>query len=165
MAKEFLILTERYSYTPKSSLGRMSFEYDQIYVTDPPQPVREFFGYTLEDCARPGNVKVYGETCLPGGLECDVSLYESPKFGKTIIFYTEPDKETIISGPLTWKYALAHGGNDAGDTLGCVLVAKKVIDKDHIQGSLKDKLRKIVEKKISEGYTIKSRFINLTQTR
>ncbi len=162
--KTLWIVTERYSYTIKSSLGRMSFEYEKEYVTNPPMPTREFFGNTLEDCARPSNVKIYGETCLPGGLECEVSLYENPHYGKTIIFHTEPDKRTIKIGSLKWEGCLAHGGNDAGDTLGCVLVAKNIIDKDHIQGSLKDDLRKYIEGKIAEGFTIKARFINLSQT-
>jgi hypothetical protein len=154
MEKILWILTERNSYTPKTSLGRMSFLYNDI---------SEFFGNTLEDAARPGNVKIYGETCLPGGLECDVALYENEHYGETIIFYTEPDKRTIRFGPLTWTGCLAHGGNDAEDTLGCVLVAKNIIDKNHIQGSLKDKLREFIEKKIGEGYKIKARFINLSQ--
>jgi hypothetical protein len=165
MEKIFWLVTERYSYTVKTSLGRMSFQYDQDYVHNPPQPIKEFFGNTLEDAARPGNVKIYGETCLPGGLECDVSLFENEHYGKTIIFHTETDNITIKFGPLTWTWCLAHGGSDAGDTLGCVLVAKNIIDKDHIQGSLKDALRKKIEEKIAEGYAIKARFINLSQTK
>ena len=100
---------------------------------------------------------------MPGGLECNVSLFENPKFGKTIIFHTEADRATIKFGPLTWVGCLAHGGNNADDTLGCVLVATTVIDKDHVQGSLKDQLRTFIEAKIKEGYTIKARFVNLDQ--
>jgi hypothetical protein len=103
------------------------------------------------------------ETCLPGGLECDVSLYENDHYGKTIIFHTETDKRTIIAGILKWVGCLAHGGQTHKDTEGCVLVAKNKISNDQIQGSLKDELRKVVEQKIAEGYTIKARFINLDQ--
>lgn len=163
MEKILWIVTYRWSYSSRTSIGKMFFEYTKDFVSSPSTSVKEYFGYTLEDTARPSNVKVYGETCLPGGLECDVSLFENDHFGKTIIFHTEPDKRTIKIGPLTWIGSLAHGGNTIADTLGCVLVAKNFINKDRIQGSLKDELRTFVEQKIKEGYIIKARFVNLTQ--
>ena len=163
MEKIFWILTERYHYTAQTSLGRMSFLYDSTFVTNPPQPIKQYFGNTLEDTCRPGNIKVYGETAIPGGFECNVYLHDSPKFGKTIIFATEPDKVTLKAGILTWVGCLAHGGQSHKDTNGCVIVAKNIIDMDTIQGSLKDELRKIVEQKIAEGYTIKAKFVNLPQ--
>jgi len=70
MEKIFWILTERYHYTAQTSLGRMSFLYDSTFVTNPPQPIKQYFGNTLEDTCRPGNIKVYGETAIPGGFEC-----------------------------------------------------------------------------------------------
>jgi len=162
MAKELIILIERYSYTAQTSLGKMLMLYNN-YVQNPPQPLRHFFGNTLEDTARPDNIKVYGETCLPGGLECKVGLFENDHFGKTIIFYTENDGYTIKYGSLTWTYCLAHGGNTHKDTEGCVLIAKNIVNKDTIQGSLKDDLRKFVEEMMAKGYEIKARFVNLTQ--
>ena len=161
--KEFKILIERYHYTARTSLGRMSFVYVKNYVRYPLIREKEFFGNTLEDTARPDTIKVMKETCLPGGLKCDVSLYESPHYKKTIIFHTEDDKRTIKHGILSWEACLAHGGNDHEDTEGCVLVAENIIDMNHIQGSLKDKLREIIEQKIKEGYTITAEFINLPQ--
>jgi hypothetical protein len=163
MEKIFLILIERYHYTAQTSLGRMSFLYDNILVTNPPQPIKQYFGNTLEDTCRPGNIKVYGETALPGGLECLVSLYEDAHYGKTIIFHTESDKDTIIIPPLKWTTCLTHGGQTHKDTAGCVIVAANIIDMDTIQGSLKAELRKVVEEKIADGYTIKARFVNLPQ--
>ena len=163
MNKIFTILTERYNYTARTSLGQMFFFYDKEYVSLEPQPVKYEFCNTLEDTARPGNIKVYGETCLPGGLKCDVSLFESQRHGKTIIFYTEPDGVTIKFNNLKWTYCLAHGGNTHKDTAGCILVASNIISNNKIQGSVKSKLRKVVEKKIEEGYTIKARFVNLNQ--
>jgi len=161
--KIFTILTERYHYTAQTSIGKMYFEYIKDYVQKPLVTAKEYFGYTLEDTARPDNVKVMEETCLPGGLECDVSLYESEHYKKTIIFHTEDDKRTIIYKLLKWVACLAHGGNDHGDTAGCVLVAENLVNWNKIQGSLKEELREIIEQKIAEGYTIKARFINLTQ--
>jgi hypothetical protein len=163
MEKILWILIENFSYSTRTSIGRMFFEYEYNYVTNPPSLKKEYFGFTLQDTARPGNVKVYGETCLPGGLICDISLIDHPHYGKTIVFHTEPDKRTIKFGKLTWTDCYAHGGNSIVDTLGCVLVAKNLIDKDHIQDSLKDELRIFIEQKIKEGYIIKARFINLDQ--
>ena len=164
--KIFTIVIERYHYSAQTSIGKMYFEYIKDFVQKPLNTVTEYFGYTLEDTARPDNIKVMKETCLPGGLECDVSLYESSHFGKTIIFHTREDKKTINYKLLKWVYCLAHGGNDHGDTAGCVLVARNKGENEwnHIQGSLKDELRAIVEQKIAEGYTIKAKFINLIQT-
>ena len=163
MAKIFTILTERYNYTAQTSLGQMYFEYGLEYVLLKPQPIKELFGNTLEDTARPDNIKVYGETCLPGGLKCDVSLYESPRHGKTIIFHTEDDGVTIKFNNLIWDYCLAHGGATHKDTAACVLIGSEIVSMNKIQGSLKGKLRKAIEKKIEEGYTIKARFVNLNQ--
>ena len=162
MAKEFKILTERYSYTARTTLGRMSFVYD-MYVSDPPTPHKEFFGNTLEDTLRAPNIKVTKETGLPGGLRCKVRIYDSPTKGKVPLFYTEDDGITIKSGLLSWTYCEAHGGNDHKDTDACVLVAKNILSADSIQGSLKDKLVEVIEKKISEGYEIVAEFINLPQ--
>lgn len=161
--KEFKLLIERFSYTARTTLGKMFFVYVEDYVQQPLKTIKKEFGYTLEDTARPDNIKVMKETCLPGGLVCDVSLYESPHYKKTIIFHTEADKRTIRFGPLKWVACLAHGGNDHGDTEGCVLVAENMIDNDHVQGSLKEELREVIEKKIAEGYTITAEFVNLTQ--
>lgn len=161
--KIFWILIERFSYTARTSLGKMYFVYQKEFVTNPPEDYKEYFGFTLEDTARPDNIKVYGETCLPGGLECLVSLYDSPHFGKTIIFHTETDGVTILFNNLSWEYSLAHGGNTHRDTEGCVLVAKNQLSRDMIQGSLKDDLRKVIEQRIKDGWTIKAKFINLSQ--
>lgn len=163
MAKIFKIIIERYCYTSRTSLGKMYFIYIKDYVQDPLKEVKEYFGFTLEDTVRPGNIKVTKETGLPGGLKCKVSLIESPHFGSTIIFYTEDDGKTIKFGPLTWVSCLAHEGNTHEDTEGCVLVAKNKVSDDRIQGSLKDKLRRVIEEKIAEDYEVEAEFINLTQ--
>ncbi len=161
--KILTIIIERFSYTARTSVGDMFFLYDKEYVTPIPRNIRERFGYTLEDTVRPENIKVYGETGIPGGVRCKVRLYESDHHGKTIIFYTEEDGVTLKWKELSWTYVLAHGGNTHIDTMACVLVAKNKISNDMIQGSLKDELRIFIENKIKEGYTIEAEFINLTQ--
>jgi len=161
--KEFGILTERNSYTARTTLGRMSFVWGMNYVSDPPHPKKKFFGLTLEDTIRPDNIKVSKETGLPGGLKCKARIYDSPTKGEVVLFYTEDDLITIRWGVLKWTYVEAHSGNDHEDTDGCVIVAKNPIDKDHIQGSLQDELVKEIKKRIKEGYTITAEFINLPQ--
>lgn len=153
MDKILLIITERDTYTARTSSGKRFFEYDGK---------KEFFCYTLEDTARPVNIKVYGETCIPE-CECDVRLYSSPKFGDTIIYYSEPDGITLKVGKLKWIGALDHGGNGHIDTSGCVLIAKNRISNDMIQGSMKEESRKFLEQKVKEGYILKAKFINHDQ--
>ena len=154
MNKTLLIVIEAFSYTARTTIGKMYLQYDDK---------RMFFGYTLEDTLRPGDVKVYGETAIPRGTECDVSIYTSLKFGKTIMFHNEPDKVTIRSGLLTFKYVEVHGGNSHSDTSSCVLVARNLIDADTIQGSLQKELCTFVEEKINEGYKVKALFTYLPQ--
>lgn len=163
MNKILWIIIECFSYTARTSIGKMYFEYVKDFVHDPIVPVKEYFGYTLEDTLRPANIKVHGETAVPRGIECNVSLYSSPKFGKTIIFHTEDDHVTIKSGLLTFRYILAHGGNIHTDTEACILVARNLINKDTIQGSLQKELQIFIEQKIKEGYTIKAKFTYLPQ--
>ena len=134
---------------------------------------KEFFCYTLEDTARPENIKVYAETCLPGGLECNVGLFENDHYKKTIIFYTENDKVTIRTGKLSWIGCLAHNGLNYDHTAGCVLVGKeykpavfknKMLKQEPlISVGMKDALRIRIENALKSKYIIKAQFINLDQ--
>lgn len=153
MNKELLLLIERFPYTAQTTSGKLYMCYDDR---------KDYFCFTLEDTLRPPNIKVYSNTGLPEG-DYFIDLYESSKFGKTLIIYTEADKITIKKGLLKWVYALFHGGNTHTDTSVCVLVAKNRISNDVIQGSMKDELRIFVERKITEGYTVKLKITNLPQ--
>lgn len=153
--EQLVLEIERFPYTAQTTSGKLAMIYDGK---------KEFFGFTLEDTARPSNIKVMENTCIPPG-EYKISLYESLHYGKTLIIHTEDDKRTIKVGELKWEGCLFHGGNTHVDTAGCILIAKNRIDNDHIQGSLKTELRNFVEKKMNEGYEVKLRIINLTQTR
>lgn len=151
--KIFKIFVERFLYTTQTTIGRMYFLYDDK---------EEYFGYTLEDTVRPRNIKVRDYTAILEGIY-NVSVRKSPKFGETVIFYTEDDKVTIKRGELKWDYCLAHGGNTHADTSGCVLVAKNKVNLTTIQGSLKDELVLRVKEMIGKGYIISAEFLNLTQ--
>lgn len=153
MEKELVLLIERYSYSARTTIGRMYFLYDDK---------REYFGYTLEDTVRPANIKVYGETAIPA-MRYHVSLFENEHYKKTIIFHTEPDGVTIKIGAIKWIGCLAHNGNDYTHTMGCVLVGKTFVNSDMIKDGLKDELRTFVESKMKEGYEVWAEIVNLTQ--
>jgi hypothetical protein len=173
MPKELIILTERFLFTSRTSIGKLYFEYIKNYVQMPLATVKEFFCYTLEDTCRSGNIKVYGETALSGGLLCDVSLFENPHYGKTLIMHTEVDGRTIKFGNLTWIDCLFHNGIDISHTEACVLVGsgfnpalyeygtKKILTEPTLYGGMKEKLRTFIEQKINEGFKIKAQFVNL----
>jgi len=146
--------TERSKYTAQTTTGALYHVYDGKKLV---------FCYTLEDTVRPNNIKVWGETAIPGGTVCKVAPYTRPNGQETIIFYTESDKITLKVGELTWTYVLAHGGNTHVDTDACLLVAKNKINDDKIQGSMMKELREFCDKMWAAGYEIQAEFINLTQ--
>lgn len=152
--RELIIWIRRSIYTAITTIGTMFFEYDGLM---------KYFGYTLEDTVRPSNIKVPHWTAIPAGPVYKAGIRQSPKFGKTVIFYTEEDGETVMVGELTWKDILAHGGNTHEDTDGCILVAKNKISDACIQGSLKTELANFIQTKIKEGYVITCKIENLTQ--
>jgi hypothetical protein len=171
--KELVILIEYYLYTTRTTIGKLYFQYIKNFVQQPLVVSKDFFCYTLGDTSRPNNIKVYGETCLPGGLKCKVSLFENDHYKKTLIIHTEDDKRTIKFFDLTWTDCLFHNGVTFADTDACVLVGKTLIppvyvnnritQEPTIQDGMKDALRVFIEQKMKEGYTITTQFVNLTQ--
>lgn len=152
---------ERNSYTDDTTTGKLhTIEANYVRVD---KLMKKYFSYTLEDTARPPNIKVTEHTAIPADLMYFVGKHETLHYGRTIIFYTELDKVTIRCGPLTWTYCLAHGGNDIADTVGCLLVAKNLIDKEHIQGSMKVELAKLVWDFIDAGGFVTAMAVNLPQ--
>lgn len=90
------------------------------------------FCYTLEDVVRPdpnpatpaNEAKVYGETAIPSGrYRLDITY--SPKFRKPMILVKDVPGFTGIR---------IHSGNDADDTLGCILVGSVVDGDNRIHG-------------------------------
>ena len=93
------------------------------------------WGYTIEDVVRPtGSPKVHGKTAIPAGLY-EVKMHDSPRFKKRLPWLQN------VPG---FNYILAHGGNTAADTEGCLIVAAKYVALDRIFESLSDKLARTV---------------------
>ena len=153
MKKKVRIVIPREAYTDRSSAGRFYFVVDGR---------KEYVSFTLEDTARPNNIKAKGHTCIPPCV-VKVAPWTRPNGDKTIIFYTEADGVTLKVGDLIWTYILAHGGNDHTHTDGCVLVAKNRISLDRIQGSMMDYIRERCDEYWKAGYEIEAEFINLNQ--
>lgn len=103
------------------------------------------WGYAIEDVVRPaGSPKVYGKTAIPAGIY-QVAMYDSPHFKKRL---------PHLMDVLGYDYVLAHGGNTAADTLGCLCVASKIKALDWIFESISDKLASTVEAALRAGHQV-----------
>jgi hypothetical protein len=89
----------------------------------------EFFAHTLEDEKRAEGVKVYGKTAIDDGVY-EVKLTYSPRFKRLMPLLLNVPRFSGIR---------IHGGNDSGDTLGCILVAHNT-DGVRIWGTAERKL-------------------------
>ncbi len=83
---------------------------------------------TLEDPVRElgpnGEGKVYGQTAIPAGTY-KVAITWSVKFQKHML--------AVLDVPFFTGIRI-HSGNDAGDTLGCILVGHTIDGPAHISG-------------------------------
>lgn len=123
------IISVRTIYGPESTRGNLIIDGENI-------------GYTIEDVVRPaGAPKVHGRTAIPAGLY-EVKIHPSPRFKKRLPWLQD------VPG---FDYILAHGGNTAADTEGCILVAAKYAALDRIFQSLSDKVAERVETALAAG--------------
>lgn len=91
-----------------------------------------FFSYGLEN----DNYKI------PAGIY-DAYGMTSPKFGTNKLYITVPGRSSI----------LFHGGNDADDTKGCILVGKNR-DGDRVSGDVSDELFNVVDQAYKRGEAV-----------
>lgn len=99
---------ERFIIGKESTIGSLSID-------------GEFFCWALEDMVRTGP-KVYGKTAIPTGTY-PVIVNLSPRLKKRY--------PRLLQVP-GFDGILIHGGNDAGDTSGCILVGSRVDSPDRI---------------------------------
>ncbi len=156
-----IVRLERYSYTAQTTIGK-------LYING------EYFGYTLEDTVRSDNIKVKKETAIPGGTFDEPQVYkiemrESGRFGTVPVVYTHKFEKSgyyeyiLRAKGIEFSYILFHGGNTHIHTEGCVLVAKNFVNKDKIQGSLKELLSDTLTELLLDC-DIKLEVVNLPQS-
>lgn len=71
----------------------------------------EHWSYTCEDTVRPPGEKIYGKTAIPSG-RYRLGMRPSNHFGRMVV--------QILNVP-QFDLIYFHGGNDADDSLGCIL--------------------------------------------
>lgn len=121
----------RFRYFKGTTLGK-------LYVDG------KFFGYTLEDKVRRSGIKVMHETAIPATL-LKVKLTYSNRFGRIMpLIFNQPDLSVQHKG-IRFDGIRIHGGGTKEDTSGCVIVAKNLISKDQVQGSLEAELTKLLQ--------------------
>ena len=102
---------------------------------------------TLEDVVRDlgpdGAGKVYGKTAIPAG-RYKVAITFSQKFQKDML--------AVLDVPFFTGIRI-HSGNDAADTLGCILVGHSIDGPDHIHGGsvVLPRLMGMVQDSLTEG--------------
>ena len=122
--KKLEFVLYRYKYLKDRTLGKM-------YLNG------VFYGYTLEDTVRPKDIKIPKETAIHKGFYSLMTRI-SQRFGELRVF---------VENVPNFKGIQLHGGNGPEDTEGCILIAKNLIlDKNMIQGSLKNDITKRVKK-------------------
>ena len=139
------IKIERFETSPEETFGRMFINGEQKCLT-------------LEDTYR--QVKIKGETRIPAGtykVELVWSPSHSPKYGhKMLHVMNVPNFEGI----------LIHCGNTNVDTMGCLLVGKKIGVLNYKRAVLDSKIAyneiyPIISEAILKGEEVKITYIDL----
>lgn len=158
---KFRIQWERYLYTDDTTIGKLYLIDDNYVNTN--NEYKKFFCFTLEDTARPVNVKVMENTALPANVVFKVSKFSNAHYGNVVVFHTEADRITIKADMLTWTYCLIHNGTNKDHTAGCLLVGNTLVDNKHISGGEKEALCKIIWERLDNGDEVTAIAINLPQ--
>lgn len=129
--KKAYIKVERLTMTSSATLGKM-------YIND------EYFCYTLEDVIR--DKKIKHETAIDSGVY-KVKLSVSNRFKRLMPLLIDVPK---------FKGIRIHGGNTKKNTSGCILVAKKRINDNMIQGTME----KVLTEKLKNYDLIEIEIVN-----
>jgi hypothetical protein len=155
--KEALFTLNRDAYLARTTLGELL------------TPGGKHFCFTLEDTVRGYGIKVKKETAIPStgdGEDYYMTVRNSPKYGEVVVIYTR-EKEGIYyleNGGVSFQMILAHGGNDHGDTEGCILVNKnRLIKEGSAWGTMKKAILQKVKELEADGFTVRLRINNLSQ--
>lgn len=109
----------------------------------------KFICYTAEDEVRPDNIKVQDKTAIPTG-EYNVIVNMSNRFKREMaLIYNTPDYK-VKKGDVEFAGVRIHGGNDATNSSGCVLVAHNVSDDNtRIFGTAEADITKMIKSAIA----------------
>jgi len=124
------------------------------------------FCYVLEDVVRERGVKIKKETAIPATKGNDsyiMGVRDSPKYGEVVVVYTRKKEDVYILeyDGVVFKYILCHGGNDHGDTEGCLLVNRFRDTKTMTAwGSMKSDILKEVKLLQSQGFEVRLQIEN-----
>ena len=118
--EEMKIRVERLTMTSTTTIGKM-------YLND------EYFCYTLEDVIREDKIK--HQTAIDAGTYI-VALSTSNRFKRLM---------PLLMNVPKFKGIRIHGGNTHKNTSGCIIVAKKRLDDNTIQGTMEKELTNILK--------------------
>lgn len=146
----FNIIQVRDTYFSRTTIG-------EIKLLD------RHFCWTLEDTVRAYGIKVKGDTAIPNSpaIGYSVGIRFSPGFNRDMLILHTGDGETLDFGGISFKYIYPHGGNDHGDTEGCILVAKNK-NGDTIQGTMEKALFDKIAPLIKAGVNVRWHIRNKT---
>ncbi len=123
----------------------------------------------LEDVVRPYGVKDKGKTAIPNTKNDDtyyLRVMPSGKYGEAVTVFTDLVKDIPILdyGGIEFKYIRCHGGNDADDSEGCLLVnADRDVESMKAWGSMLKNFVVTIKELTSQGYDCRLRVTNLSQ--
>jgi len=107
-----------------------------------------------EDTARAAGCKVYGKTCIPPG-NYQVSTRYSPSFEREmVVLYNQVSDggvPTVRNGAFPFTYIYSHGGNDAGDSKGCLLHGYERTNRDEIFNTAEAEIFTLVKEAMERG--------------
>lgn len=120
----------------------------------------ERFCCSQEDPVRAYGVKIYGETAIaPGSYK--VGVRRSASFERQVLcLYTEKEGWWLHGGGISFQHCYFHGGNHAGNTKGCILVAFDRGDDDTIYNTAESALFNKVNAAIDSGESVIAQVIN-----
>lgn len=149
---------ERDTYRGDTTLGKL---YDHEGA---------FFCYVLEDVVRPYGIKDKARTAIPAtekDFKYKMSVLPSGRYIEAVTIYTEMqgDRPMLKNGGIEFSYIRCHGGNDADDSEGCLLVNQsRDIKTMKAWGSVREELTENIKGLEKAGYNCYLRVLNLPQT-
>lgn len=109
----------------------------------------KFFCYTAEDEVRADGIKVMHQTAIPVG-EYNVIVNLSKTFKREMILLYNTKDFAVQKGNVRFTGVRIHGGNDATNSSGCILVGYNVNDDlTRIYGTAEKELTQIVKDAIN----------------